>query len=75
MSDTSAFKVRKRCWSCEAEWDGYSFVEHPKDAKPLPGTCTKCLEAQERRDAEKLQPLPRHQPQPERKSSWYEPRD
>ena len=44
MAD-SPFKVRKRCWECSYEWDGYSFVEHPQDAAPLPGTCSRCLDA------------------------------
>ena len=68
----SAFKVSKKCWKCYREWESYSFVEHPKDAKPLPGTCRSCLDAQEGIDAKVVRPLPAKVDDKPSKPMWYE---
>lgn len=37
------YTVRKQCYLCQRVWEGSSFVPHPPEAKPLPGTCPDCL--------------------------------
>lgn len=43
LPEVRFYPVTKRCYLCEAIWEGKAFTEQPAAAAPLPGVCPVCV--------------------------------